>query len=183
MGKFACCASDDDDDGGGGLSIDMMGFLIIVVVVLLLMLLCSPQPRRRRVVAVCPGRYHATGAGAKTLADAVEEINLCDEEIDKFECEIDKHAEFYKDEEYVREETKKSEMKTQDLSVYPSSKKAATIKKKWKFDDVLGDLGSSSLLLSSSEGQGGADISGSDDSIAFEQEVVKLMEINVTSAM
>ncbi|KAG6522736.1 hypothetical protein ZIOFF_019887 [Zingiber officinale] len=43
--------------------------------------------------------------------------------------------------------------------------------------------GSSSLLLSSSEGQGGADISGLDDSIAFEQEVVKLMETNVTSAM
>ncbi|KAG6468578.1 hypothetical protein ZIOFF_073266 [Zingiber officinale] len=43
--------------------------------------------------------------------------------------------------------------------------------------------GSSSLLLSSSEGQGGANISGSDDSIAFEQEVMKLMETNVTSVM
>ncbi|KAG6510317.1 hypothetical protein ZIOFF_028327 [Zingiber officinale] len=46
--------------------------------------------------------------------DAVEEINLCDEETDIFECEIDEHAEFHKDEEYVREETKKSEMETQD---------------------------------------------------------------------
>ncbi|XP_074559281.1 uncharacterized protein LOC141815261 isoform X2 [Curcuma longa] len=43
--------------------------------------------------------------------------------------------------------------------------------------------GSSSLFLSSSEGQGGSDISGSDDCLAFEQEVVKLMETNVTSAM
>ncbi|KAG6525995.1 hypothetical protein ZIOFF_015969 [Zingiber officinale] len=49
--------------------------------------------------------------------------------------------------------------------------------------DPIETEGSSSLLLSSSEGQGGADISGLDDSIAFEQEVVKLMEINVTSAM
>ncbi|XP_042381492.1 transcription factor bHLH110-like isoform X1 [Zingiber officinale] len=42
--------------------------------------------------------------------------------------------------------------------------------------------GSGNLLLSSS-GQGGSDISESDDSLAFEQEVMKLMETNVTNAM
>ncbi|XP_009391706.2 transcription factor bHLH62 [Musa acuminata AAA Group] len=42
---------------------------------------------------------------------------------------------------------------------------------------------SGSLLLSSSAGQGGSDISESEDSLAFEQEVVKLMETNVTTAM
>lgn len=39
------------------------------------------------------------------------------------------------------------------------------------------------MLLSSSAGQGGSDISESEDSLAFEQEVVKLMETNVTTAM
>ncbi|THU47560.1 hypothetical protein C4D60_Mb09t16850 [Musa balbisiana] len=44
--------------------------------------------------------------------------------------------------------------------------------------------GSGSLLLwSSSVGQGGSDISESGDSLAFEKEVVKLMETNVTTAM
>ncbi|RWR95849.1 transcription factor bHLH68-like protein isoform X2 [Cinnamomum micranthum f. kanehirae] len=42
--------------------------------------------------------------------------------------------------------------------------------------------GSSSLLLSPSVGQG-ADLSESPDNIAFEQEIVKLMESNVTTAM
>lgn len=42
---------------------------------------------------------------------------------------------------------------------------------------------SGSLLLSSSVGQGGSDVSESEDSLAFEQEVVKLMETNVTTAM
>ncbi|RRT54178.1 hypothetical protein BHE74_00047962 [Ensete ventricosum] len=42
---------------------------------------------------------------------------------------------------------------------------------------------SGSLLLSSSVGKGGSDISESEDSLAFEQEVVKLMETNVTTAM
>ncbi|XP_068659731.1 uncharacterized protein [Aristolochia californica] len=42
--------------------------------------------------------------------------------------------------------------------------------------------GSNSLLLSASLGQG-SDLSDSPDNIAFEQEVVKLMESNVTSAM
>ncbi|KAG6468284.1 hypothetical protein ZIOFF_072908 [Zingiber officinale] len=50
------------------------------------------------------GKDRATGAGAETPTDAIEEINLCNEEANTFECEIDKHAE---DEEYVREETKK----------------------------------------------------------------------------
>ncbi|KAG6470042.1 hypothetical protein ZIOFF_071059 [Zingiber officinale] len=84
------------------------------------------------------GKDRATGAGAETPTDAIEEINLCNEETNTFECEIDKHAE---DEEYVREETKKkSEMKTQDSSVCPSSKKGTTRKKKGKSDDVLCDL-------------------------------------------
>ncbi|RWV99918.1 hypothetical protein BHE74_00047668 [Ensete ventricosum] len=39
------------------------------------------------------------------------------------------------------------------------------------------------LLLSSSVGQVGSDISESEDSLAFEKEVVKLMETNVTTAM
>ncbi|KAG6476592.1 hypothetical protein ZIOFF_065837 [Zingiber officinale] len=85
------------------------------------------------------GKDRATGAGAETPADAVEEINLCNEETDTFECEIDEHAEFHNDEEYVREEPKKSEMETQD-SVCPSNKKATARKKKRKSDDVLGDL-------------------------------------------
>ncbi|KAG6514035.1 hypothetical protein ZIOFF_024374 [Zingiber officinale] len=84
------------------------------------------------------GKDCATGVGTETRADAVEEINLCDEETDIFECEIDEHAKFHKDEEYVREETKKSEMETQD-SVCPSNK-ATTKEKKRKSDDVLGDL-------------------------------------------
>ncbi|WOK95833.1 transcription factor bHLH62 [Canna indica] len=42
--------------------------------------------------------------------------------------------------------------------------------------------GSGSLLLSSVE-QGGSNISKSEDNLAFEQEVMKLMETNVTSAM
>ncbi|KAG6514622.1 hypothetical protein ZIOFF_024990 [Zingiber officinale] len=84
-------------------------------------------------------KYRATGAGAETLADAVEEINLCNEETDTFECEIDEHAVFHNDEEYVGEEPKKSEMETQD-SVCPSNKKATARKKKRKSDDVLGDL-------------------------------------------
>ncbi|KAG6537396.1 hypothetical protein ZIOFF_002486 [Zingiber officinale] len=85
------------------------------------------------------GKDRATGVGAETPADAVEEINLCDEETNIFECEIDEHAEFHKDEEYVREETKKSEMETQDL-VCPSNNKATIRKKKRKSDYVLGDL-------------------------------------------
>ncbi|KAG6502999.1 hypothetical protein ZIOFF_035288 [Zingiber officinale] len=85
------------------------------------------------------GKDRATGVGAETPADAVEDINLCHEETDTFEREIDEHAEFHKDEEYVREETKKSEMETQD-SVCPSNNKATTRKKKRKSDDVLGDL-------------------------------------------
>ncbi|KAG6506389.1 hypothetical protein ZIOFF_031712 [Zingiber officinale] len=86
------------------------------------------------------GEDRATGVGAETPADAVEEINLCDEETDTFEREIDEHAKFHKDEEYVREETKKSEMETQD-SVCPSNNKATTRKKKKKkSDDALGDL-------------------------------------------
>ncbi|KAG6507485.1 hypothetical protein ZIOFF_032832 [Zingiber officinale] len=60
------------------------------------------------------GKDRATGAGAETPADVVEEINLCDEETDTFECEIDEHAEFHNDEEYIREEPKKSEIETQD---------------------------------------------------------------------
>lgn len=47
---------------------------------------------------------------------------------------------------------------------------------------ILAIQGSGSLLLSPSVGQG-ADLSESPDSIAFEQEVVKLMESNVTTAM
>ncbi|KAG6518019.1 hypothetical protein ZIOFF_021420 [Zingiber officinale] len=84
------------------------------------------------------GKDRATEVGAKTLADAVEDINLCDEETNTFEYEIDEYAEFHKDEEYVKEETKKSDMETQD-SFCPSNNKATTRKKK-KFDDVLGDL-------------------------------------------
>ncbi|KAG6504083.1 hypothetical protein ZIOFF_036411 [Zingiber officinale] len=86
------------------------------------------------------GKDRATGDGAETPADAVKEINLCDEETDTFECEIDEHAEFHNDEEYIREGPKKSEMETQD-SVCTSNKKATTRKKKKrKSDDVLGDL-------------------------------------------
>ncbi|XP_042472175.1 uncharacterized protein LOC122054810 [Zingiber officinale] len=84
------------------------------------------------------GKDHATGANAETLADAVEEINLCYEEVDTFNAET--HVECYKGEESnnVNQAIRKSE--TLDSSICPSNKKLTTRKRKWKVDDVLGDL-------------------------------------------
>ncbi|XP_042454902.1 uncharacterized protein LOC122038973 [Zingiber officinale] len=84
------------------------------------------------------GKDHATGANAETPVDAVEEINLCDEEFDTFNAET--HAECYKGEESndVNQAIRKSE--TPDSSICPSNKKLTTRKRKGKIDDVLGDL-------------------------------------------
>ncbi|KAG6530867.1 hypothetical protein ZIOFF_004628 [Zingiber officinale] len=81
---------------------------------------------------------HATGANAETPADAVEEINLCDEEIDTSNAEI--FAECYKGEESndVNQAVRKSE--TLDSSICPSNKKSTTRKRKGKADDALDDL-------------------------------------------
>ncbi|KAG6503595.1 uncharacterized protein LOC121984596 isoform X2 [Zingiber officinale] len=84
------------------------------------------------------GKDCAIGASAKYPTDAVEEINLCDEEADTFEYEIDEQIEDHEDKESVRDEIKKFEIL--DSSVCPSSKKSTTRKKKGKSDDVLGDL-------------------------------------------
>ncbi|KAG6532483.1 hypothetical protein ZIOFF_006329 [Zingiber officinale] len=102
-------------------------------------LMAAKVPSSNLKLLLISSQDRATGAGAETPADAVEEINLCNEETDTFECEIDEHAEFHNDEAYVREEPKKSEMETQD-SVCPSNKKATARKKKRKSNDVLGDL-------------------------------------------
>ncbi|XP_074585235.1 uncharacterized protein LOC141841016 [Curcuma longa] len=83
------------------------------------------------------GKDHATGANAETPADAVEEINLCDEEIDTFEIEKEEYAEGHQDEEFDDDNQKISE--TSSSSVCPTNKKL-TRKKKRKFDDALGDL-------------------------------------------
>ncbi|XP_074588588.1 uncharacterized protein LOC141844431 [Curcuma longa] len=86
------------------------------------------------------GKDRATGAGAETPADAVEEINLCDEEADTFVHEIDEQGEGHEYEESVREEIRKSEMDTPDSSFCPSSKKQTIKKKQKKSDDALGDM-------------------------------------------
>ncbi|XP_074575297.1 uncharacterized protein LOC141831793 [Curcuma longa] len=83
------------------------------------------------------GKDHATGANAETPADAVEEINLCDEEIDTFDLEKEEYAEGHKDEEFDDDNQKISE--TPSSSVCPTNKKS-TRKKKGKSDDALGDL-------------------------------------------
>ncbi|KAG6486771.1 hypothetical protein ZIOFF_055351 [Zingiber officinale] len=84
------------------------------------------------------GKDHATGANAKTPADAVEEINLCDEEVDTSNAEI--FAECYKGEESndANQAIRKSE--TLDSSICPSNKKPTTKKRKGKADDDLDDL-------------------------------------------
>ncbi|XP_042436681.1 uncharacterized protein LOC122022690 [Zingiber officinale] len=81
---------------------------------------------------------HATGANAETPADAVEEINLYDEEVDTFNTET--HAECYKGEESndANQAIRKSE--TLDSSICLSNKKLTTRKRKGKTNDVLGDL-------------------------------------------
>ncbi|KAG6483806.1 hypothetical protein ZIOFF_060506 [Zingiber officinale] len=84
------------------------------------------------------GKDHATGANAETPADAVEEINLCDEEVDTSNTEI--FAECYKGEESndANQAIRKSE--TLDSSICPSNKKPTTKKRKGKADDALDDL-------------------------------------------
>ncbi|KAG6469112.1 hypothetical protein ZIOFF_073810 [Zingiber officinale] len=84
------------------------------------------------------GKDHATGANAETPADAVEEINLCDEEVDTSNAEI--FAESYKGEESndANQTIRKSE--TLDSSICPSNKKPTTRKRKGKADDALDDL-------------------------------------------
>ncbi|KAG6468192.1 hypothetical protein ZIOFF_072763 [Zingiber officinale] len=64
------------------------------------------------------GKDHATRAKAETPSDAVEEINLCDEETDTFEHEKDEHTKCQKDEEsdYANQSIRKSE--TLDSSIY-----------------------------------------------------------------
>ncbi|KAG6473578.1 hypothetical protein ZIOFF_067495 [Zingiber officinale] len=84
------------------------------------------------------GKDHATRANAETPADAVEEINLCDEEVDTSNAEI--FAESYKGEESndANQTIRKSE--TLDSSICPSNKKPTTRKRKGKADDALDDL-------------------------------------------
>ncbi|KAG6489560.1 hypothetical protein ZIOFF_050835 [Zingiber officinale] len=84
------------------------------------------------------GKDHATGANAETPADAVKEINLCDEEVDTSNAEI--FAECYKGEESndANQAIRKSE--TLDSLIYPSNKKPTTRKRKGKADDALDDL-------------------------------------------
>ncbi|KAG6489242.1 hypothetical protein ZIOFF_050511 [Zingiber officinale] len=86
------------------------------------------------------GKDRATGANAETPSDAVEEINLCDEETDTFEHEKDAHTECQKDEEsdHANQAIRKSE--TLDSSICPSNKKLTTRKRKGKADDALDDL-------------------------------------------
>ncbi|KAG6523590.1 hypothetical protein ZIOFF_013451 [Zingiber officinale] len=74
------------------------------------------------------GKDRATGANAETPADAVEEINLCDEEVDTFNTEPP--VECYKDEESndINQAIRKSE--TPDSPIYPSNKKLTTRKRK-----------------------------------------------------
>ncbi|KAG6501509.1 hypothetical protein ZIOFF_041390 [Zingiber officinale] len=83
-------------------------------------------------------KEHAIGANVETLADAIEEINLCDEEVDTFNAET--HVECYKGEESndVNQAIRKSV--TLDSSICPSNKKLTTRKRKGKADDILGDL-------------------------------------------
>ncbi|KAG6487830.1 hypothetical protein ZIOFF_056566 [Zingiber officinale] len=78
------------------------------------------------------------GANAETPADAVEEINLCDEEVDTSNAEI--FAEYYKGEESndANQTIRKSE--TLDSSICPSNKKPTTRKRKGKANDALDDL-------------------------------------------
>ncbi|XP_074560120.1 uncharacterized protein LOC141816187 [Curcuma longa] len=83
------------------------------------------------------GKDHATGANAEIPTDTVEEINLCDEEIDTFELEKEEYAEGHKDEEFDDDNQNISE--TPSSSVCSTNKKS-TRKKKRKFDDALGDL-------------------------------------------
>ncbi|KAG6483800.1 hypothetical protein ZIOFF_060500 [Zingiber officinale] len=86
------------------------------------------------------GKDRATGANAETPSDAVEEINLCDEETDMFEHEKDAHTECQKDEEsdHVNQIIRKSE--TLDSSICPPNKKLTTRKRKGKADDAVDDL-------------------------------------------
>ncbi|XP_074557782.1 uncharacterized protein LOC141813674 [Curcuma longa] len=78
------------------------------------------------------GKDHATGANAETPADAVEEINLCDEEIDTVDLEKEEYVEGFDDDNQKISETPSS-------SAYPTNKKS-TRKQKGKSDDALGDL-------------------------------------------
>ncbi|KAG6531227.1 hypothetical protein ZIOFF_005017 [Zingiber officinale] len=84
------------------------------------------------------GKDHATGDNAETPADAVEEINLCDEEVDTSNAEI--FVECYKGEKSndVKQAIRKSE--TLDSSICSSNKKPTTRKRKRKADDALDDL-------------------------------------------
>ncbi|KAG6536573.1 hypothetical protein ZIOFF_001631 [Zingiber officinale] len=59
------------------------------------------------------GKDHTTGANAEISADVVEEINLCDEEVDMFNVEA--HAECYKGEESNDKEKKKTDNVLGDL--------------------------------------------------------------------
>ncbi|KAG6502967.1 hypothetical protein ZIOFF_035256 [Zingiber officinale] len=84
------------------------------------------------------GKDHATGANAETPADAVEEINLCDEEVDTSNAEI--FAESYKGEESNDANQTIRKYETLDSSICPSNKKPTTRKRKGKADDALDDL-------------------------------------------
>ncbi|KAG6480497.1 hypothetical protein ZIOFF_063997 [Zingiber officinale] len=81
------------------------------------------------------GKDHVTGANAETPTDAIEKLNLCDEEDDTFNAETP--AECYKDEEFddVNQAIRKSA--TPDFSICSSNKKLTTKKSKGKADDVL----------------------------------------------
>ncbi|XP_074560781.1 uncharacterized protein At2g29880-like [Curcuma longa] len=78
------------------------------------------------------GKDHATGANAETPADAVEEINLCDEEFDTVDLEKEEYVEGFDDDNQKISETPSS-------SAYPTNKRS-TRKQKGKSDDALGAL-------------------------------------------
>ena len=89
------------------------------------------------------GKHHATRAGAETLTDAVEEINLCVEDADTFKEAV---AETWVDvtgqenEGSVRDEARKVYTEIQDASTSQPNKKPITSKKRRKTDDALNDF-------------------------------------------